>query len=292
MLIASVLAPKTGNSGDYWYCLETRALYEYLHMFVNPWARVPPGTFESPSPPTGVATTGTIIWIDSNDPNHIPYVYDQNSSWISIIPVTYNFPPSTPLHGTIWRDSLSGFDFIYTGTAGWMMLGALTSFSGQQSQQPVPVGSPGATGVTNANVASGILGGSGGWAAAPTPVPIPPRTGYNAPLNINPTPAPQALLTIKQSALSITGLVDIFMDGTIRYAPGYTPNKAAEAMWDAIAQFSPIYKENVRIKELETTNEALLDTLQKFLNAGFVLPEPKKPIDPNDAWNAAMGVII
>ncbi len=277
MLIASLLAPQTGRAGDYWYCLENRDLYEYLFQFTNPWVQVPHGSFTSLGRPNMLGVTPSTIWIDANDVNHVPHLYDSRSSaWIPVVPSTYNFPPSNPSFGTMWHDSMTGFDFIFAGM--WTMIGASSS----GGLQPIPPGQGAPT--------IGAQSITGGWAAAPTP----PPPGMNAPLvgNMNFNSAPTPTLTITQSALRINGLVEIFMDGTIVYDPSYTPDKAAEAMWDAIAQFSPIYKENVRIKALEDIIKGLTNEVQKYIDAGFELPQPKKAISPNDAWNAAMGVII
>lgn len=93
-----------------------------------------------------------------------------------------------------------------------------------------------------------------------------------------------------QPALSIKGLVEIYADGRIVYDPSYTPDKAAVALWESIAFFSPIYKE--KIEELQYTNALLSKTIEQYVDAGFVLPEPKAPVDPNAAWDAAMSVII
>ncbi len=296
MLIASLLEPQTGRVGDYWYSLDLRAIFEYVQPSTarpvmplwNPVlsaaaAIAAAGVFTSPTPPTIVPNAQGVfqgvIWIDSNDPNHVPHLFDLSANaWISVIPKNYIFPPQLPPQGTCWHDSLSGFDFAYTGT-NWVMLGASTGsgqITGSQNVQPVPVGSSGVAGqpqltgqITAPNVSSGGAVGN---------------------LQITNT-APIAAIP-RGSALSIVGLVDIYMDGTIVYGPNYTPDKTAEAMWDAIAQFSPIYKENQRIKALEDISKELAREVQKYIDAGFKLPEPKKPIDPNDAWNAAMGVII
>jgi hypothetical protein len=108
-------------------------------------------------------------------------------------------------------------------------------------------------------------------------------------INLLPTPAPLFMITapgnIKPSALKIAGLIEIYMDGTIIYDPSYTPDKAAKALWEAIAYFSPTYKEGQEVKELRTL-------LELARNMGFKIPQPRKPGDPNAAWDAAMGVII
>jgi len=127
---------------------------------------------------------------------------------------------------------------------------------------PVGGGGNGATTITGGyTIGSGIPGG-GGQAPAPSSginnggLVFSNGNGSWAPLTITLAPS-NPLLTINggQTALSIAGIVDIYRDGTIVYGPNYTPDKAAEAMWDAIAQFSPIYKENEELKIVKDLNK-------------------------------------
>lgn len=301
MLIASLLEPKKARVGDYWYSLASRVLHEACNssQVTWHWVGVPYGTFDAPTAPriTPTSITMPIIWIRSTDPDRIPHMFDAASlAYIPVVPLGYIFPPPQPTVGICWHDTMSGFDFTYTQT-GWQMMGAS---GGAQSSAAigtrcagcfahVPPGAPtcpncnafttGAQGISpgltgNLNVGSVTSGGIGH-------------------LVFNPAPnQPMLTLSPNQSALNIANLVEIFADGRIVYDITYTPDKAAEALWEAIAQMSPIYKENQKIKVLETSNEYLEKVIQMYKDAGCKLPGPIRAPDPNAAWNAAMGVII
>lgn len=84
-------------------------------------------------------------------------------------------------------------------------------------------------------------------------------------------------------ALEITGLVRIKMDGTLEYSVGYSPDLAAVQFWEAMALHMPT--DNKELAMLRAMVEEAKD-------AGFKFRSKKvAPLDPNAAWDAAMGVI-
>lgn len=266
MLISSLLEPKTANIGDYWYCLADKSLSQYISAFlIGQWMAVNPGKFVSHNAPTIQTSNGLPsdpIWIDATDIHRIPRIWDPSGSWVPVIASTFQFPPQSPNPGDVWFDTnvMCGYSFGNNGKWNMITVAGQSSLVNPNFGLPVPVGSPGIN--------------------APSP-----------PLQLTNTSS-KALMSISQSALKITGLVEIYMDGRIVYDPSYTPDAAAKALWEAIAHFSPVYQEGQEVQRLRHDIDDYKMIIKAFEDAGFELPTKKGPADPNAAWNAAMGVII
>lgn len=265
MLYGSMKQPLKSVVGDYWYSYAERHTYARitLPLIGSPWMPLAVGAYTWSAPPVGPGMPP--IWIDSNDLNSIPHIYDPASGgWIPVVSNTFSLPPVTPNPGDIWHDTNTLVDYMYDATIlDWIQVGG----SSLQILAVPPMGSS----------ASGN------------------------PFRLSNTPAPQPLMTIpsgRNSCLKIHGLVEIFSDGTIVYELNYTPDRAAQAMWQAIAAFSPQYKEGEEVKKLRYENDLLTiksilmkEQIEYATARGFKFLKFEKPIDPIDAWDAAMGII-
>jgi hypothetical protein len=310
MLIASIKEPTNTNAGDFWYNLANKELYVNgtgVHANSTVWVHVPHGTYDSPIPPIPQAGHAHKfpIWIESGDLNRIPYTWNQNAQgWVSVVPVTYIFPPTLPPVGSIWTDMLSNIPYHFTNN-GWMVLSP-------QSVQNVPYsggnGALGSSGLAHTHTPVSSPG-SGVWGlpvAAPVNINIPAPAIPGSNFTIS-NPGAQAVnftvtavsqtkplitLAANNSAIRISDIVEILVDGTISYGPNYTPDAAARILWEAIAQMSPQAKENEELQKLRSINKLVLDELAQWHASGFKLPTLKPPANPQAAWEAAMGVII
>ncbi len=289
MLIAGLQAPSLSNQGDFWFSYATRDLYEF-HNSYNPmgymgWVPVSAGRYTSTNPPPFLAnTTGPSdpIWINSADPDKIPHQWSVPSgAWIPIVSPTFRLPPLNPKVGDSWYDASNGTQYTFAGST-WVIQG-IQVISGALSQPRPPYQ------ISNNN--PGYTLTSNGQGIPPTwTAPAPAQNGFINYAGANNTTQP--MLSVSQSALKINGLVEIFMDGSIVYESGYTPDATAKAMWEAIAHFSPVQLENKELTKLRGEVEKLRWILQLHADAGHQLPSPKCAPDPDAAWNAAMGVII
>lgn len=255
MLIGSLSKPLFAAPNDLWYCFADRRLYENHSNYFqqNVWMAISSFQFVSLHPPTSITAK---IWIDASDPDMVPHEWSPSSqSWIRIIPPGFILPPQNPIAGDIWTDTNSTFQYIYTGLR-WSMVGSAYSTNG--------------------------IGVSPSIGQVPPPYVLTTQSA----------PSPKQTLSITPLAIKISGVVEIFMDGSIVYESGYTPDAAAIELWKAIAHLSPTQVENREITKLREENDKLRWMLQLHADAGHQLPTPKRAPDPDAAWDAAMGVII
>lgn len=292
--MSSLIEPTNGQLRDFWFSLGDKELYEYGTSFlIGKWILIGAGRYTSNRPPAIQTSNGLPsdpIWIDANDPNRIPHIWDPSGNWIPVVPLNFSFPPQSPNPGDVWLDTNVMCGYAFGNNGKWntiVVAGASNLHNSNYGVIPPGVAGPNPTG------SNGIL--PSGAASAPIPVGSPGATGaqsISGNLQISTSAPSRAIMTISPSALKITGLVEIFMDGRIVYDPSYTPDKAAQAMWDAIAQFSPVYKEGQEVQRLRHDIDDYKMIIKAFEDAGFKLPAKKGPGNPNSAWDAAMGVII
>ena len=243
MLIGGLFQPSMASHGDFWFNFATRDLYEYHvtnagTLGSQGWLLVGAGRYTSTNPPpvhTQTSLPSDPIWIDMNDPDRIPHLWNAGS-WVPVVPKTFQLPQLPAAVGDIWFNMNTLDGYTYDGTT-WVLSQPAQALQFSSTASPKPA----------------LLSIS-----APTP--------------------PAA------NALTITGLVKIYMDGRIEYDPSYTPDAAAKVLWEAIATMSPAYQEGEEVKKLRKQIKYAEDR-------GFKFPKPAKAFDPNDAWDAAMGVV-
>jgi hypothetical protein len=249
MLFGGLHQPSTAARGDFWYCYATRELFEYQVNVIAgiTWNLISAGRYASAAPPptqTSTSRPADPIWIDANDPDQVPRIWDPSGNWIPIIQASFTLPPYPPSVGDVWFDMNTLDGYTYDG-ADWVL--SQTSQALQFNPQSLMTGAFG----ISAPMSGAVLSVS-----APQPV----------------------------SALTISDIVKIYTDGRIEYGPTYTPDEAAKILWEAIATFSPAYREGEEVKKLR-------DLIKYAEDKGFKWPTPKGPTDPNAAWDAAMGVV-
>lgn len=278
MIIVKVGQPKTKNVGDVWFDPTTKvsqratsvtsALSIHAHGPIGP----------TPTPIT------TLLWIPIA-PSHpyplnpnkgdvhvdligVPALWDGNI-WIPAVPLNYTYPPTNPAPGTNWIESLSQTPYIFFNGV-WCELTIVSSSAGKPVSVNVPFAWP---------VAVSASGQANGLQILPTPAPI---SSTNQIQIIGPG---GPLVTID----TLTGI--------LTYGIGYTPDAAAQIFWRTLAQASPRFLQtriDDLVKDLANAASRLAVAeghVLKFTQAGFKLPEPPKPFDPNDSWERAMGVI-
>jgi hypothetical protein len=281
MLYGGMHPPSGASVGDYWYCYADRTTYEcnsstavsnatqtagYTQLT---WVPVPPASYASATPPA--PRPG--IWINTNDVYEIPHVYSHSSQrWIPIVDLSsgFVFPPGNPKVGDMWHNAATGDDYTFQGSAttygqGWVLTGG---------------------------VASGSLSGGFAAVAAPQAAVVIPAQSAQSP--------PSPILTIyNQNDV----LVQIDNNGQITYGPSYTPDLAALSFWTAISAHFP--QEFRDVEKYRRENEVLYnlaleyerniidleERIQYAENRGFKFPKPEEPVDPDKAWEAAMGII-
>lgn len=285
MLISSLHEPSlhTCKPGDYWYCYADRHTYEYVPSQQVGSTAVPACwsphlllgivLVSSHPPMQNGPSLGPKIWINSNDLNQIPQLYDAHGGlWIPVVPLNFTFPPLNPTAGDAWHDAMIYTDYVYNGSD-WIL---------------VPSGSTG-------NYSLGIQGSFNVNATPPATLLATP------PASPSYTYAPVS----SHSILNIVGYVDIRTDGSIIYDPQYTPDTASQMLWHAISKNAPTSANHVdllaahkKIEHLSAINDeykelvAKCDEMFKYAeDRGFKFPSPEIQVDPNDAWDAAMGVV-
>lgn len=280
MIIVKVGEPTTKNIGDVWFDPTTRVTQraEVVNSVSPPgiviaWIPISPSSSLVFHPNKGD------IFVDHI--TKIPSLWD-GTSWISAVPLNYNYPPINPTDGMTWTDSLTQISYIF--------------FQGQWCGVPTSAG------------AQGFVSGAG-WptnvsSQSPSPNLVPTGQAVNVPT----TPVQNTLTTYPSgtsngNTITIIGpnrveLVTIHTDtGTLTYGPTYKPDLAAEIFWQALLGSCPtilqaqIVSLTKDVKDATARLAVAEDRIIQFNNAGYTLPEPPPPFNANDSWERAMGII-
>lgn len=280
MIVTSILTPSPGNLGDFWFNLADRTIFEYRYSsttsLTTDWYQVIPGIFTSPNPPTtnsqGIPTRD--LWVDPLDPNEVPYLFDRTGKvWIRVLPFSFQFPPLYPNLWDTWVDTRTQVTYMYNGASGWGIVGSVgvgpvtgTTASNLTGINPIQI-------YGNNVIPPGING-------------ISPASSVTTPSLATHSP-PRFVLHPPSNPIifSITDMCSIYQDGNIAYLSGYVPDTAAKIFWNALANYYPPIVDQ---RELEDLRKKVAYAEA----AGFKFPKQPVAFDPNDAWHAAMGVII
>jgi hypothetical protein len=273
MIYVSIEEPVPQKIGDIWFDVGTKitSRVQILHSRLSAtsnqlttlvWTPIIGAT--NPGVP---ASIGDVVI----GPYLIPSIWD-GSSWIPAVSGNYMFPPQIPTLGDTWIDSMTNVPYVYIHK--WVKL-----ISNHPTAQPTITGQ-------NISLSPKINPGivpsvNSGGLVSPQAI-----SSQNSVLMQQTSqyvleifgPNPQSMVTIDTQKFTIT------------YGPSYHPDAAAKIFWEALAGNSPKQlEEQVKIRD-EIIDE-LVVILRKYEAAGFTLPTPTTPIDPIDAWDAAMGVI-
>jgi len=253
MIIVQVGEPRSKKVGDIWFDPTTK-ITQKAQLITSGLVPTPVLVFRPSSwfsQPLPNPTVGD-VYVDRN--TGVPNLYD-GTSWIPAVPANYKFPNPNPQVGDIWTEPLSQILYVYwNGT--WSS--SLTS------------------NIVNANPPVNV-------AAAPHVTSFTPNSNVHT-------------ITIQGPNGDVLVIIDS-ATGTIKYGPNYTPDVAAQIFWRAITGSSPRFLETrieELIKDLKNVSSRLAvaeGNVLKFTEAGYKLPEPPKPFDPNDSWERAMGII-
>lgn len=275
MIIISIEEPTPQQVGHIWFDVGSKktSRAQQLHTGLGAssiapgpatliWVPVlPPGCQRGPQNKIGDVAIhmGTMI----------PEVWDGHM-WISAVPPNYPFPSQTPQAGDTWTDPLSSTVFVHDGLK-WLKL------------------------TTNHPTATPTVSGQN-INLAPSPARITINAGSQNTIFMQQTsghvleifgPNRQRMVAIDSQKFTVT------------YGPSYNPDAAARIFWEAIAEKNPKRLEE-KIESLTrihanicNRNTELEQLVEAYKSTGAKLPykAPSAPVNPVDAWDAAMGVI-
>lgn len=230
-------------------------------------------------PPSTNGLQAGFVHIDYS--THIPHLWD-GTSWISAVTPNYIFPTQPPNVGDFWQESMSGYYYTYVAT-GWIALNptitGVTSVNAGAAPVPQYTISTGGGGVASPPTISLTGAASGGVTYVIS------NTQSKPVFTIGPPSSPTLQIQHPQ-----TGNLMVLIDPTnqvVTFGATYKPDITADTFWRTVMQN---YPDNM-ITTLRNENKLISDELQQYKDAGFKLRQKQKVIDPNDAWDAAMGII-